>query len=256
MAAFPAVAQSEWTKIRSVRSTVWSLVSVFLITVALGLAISLVARNNVSDFTENGDRPFDATAISFIGVNFGRLAIVVFGVLAVGNEYSSGMIRVSLAAVPQRGTLLAAKTAVLGALALAASLVTVFVTFFIGQAALGGGLSTSLGSEHVLRAVFGTALYLTLLCLLSAGVTVMVRHQILALAILVPFIMLISPILSIVPVVKDWIKYFPDQTGSAITQVVPTDDLPYGPWAGLLICAAWTAAALLGGYLVLKKRDA
>ncbi|GLW69195.1 ABC transporter [Kitasatospora phosalacinea] len=255
MAVFPAVAQSEWTKIRSVRSTVWSLVSVFLITVALGLAISLVARNNPTDFTEGG-RPFDATAISFIGVGFGRLAIVVFGVLAVGNEYSSGMIRVSLAAVPQRGTLLAAKTAVLGALALAASLVTVFVAFFVGQAALGGGLSTSLGAENVLRAVVGTALYLTLLCLLSAGVTVMVRHQILALAILVPFILLISPILTLVPVVKDWIKYFPDQTGGAITQVVPTDDLPYGPWTGLLICAAWTAAALLGGYLVLKRRDA
>ncbi|MFE1316984.1 ABC transporter permease [Kitasatospora phosalacinea] len=255
MAAFPAVAQSEWTKIRSVRSTVWSLASVFLITVALGLAISLVARNNVSDFTEDG-RPFDATAVSFIGVGFGRLAIVVFGVLAVGNEYSSGMIRVSLAAVPQRGTLLAAKTAVLGALALAASLVTVFVAFFIGQAALGGGLSTTLGSENVLRAVFGTALYLTLLCLLSAGVTVMVRHQILALAILVPFILLVSPILSIVPVVKNVVRYFPDQAGSAITQVFPTDDLPYGPWAGLLICALWTVAALLGGYLVLKRRDA
>ncbi|WP_033214729.1 ABC transporter permease [Kitasatospora phosalacinea] len=255
MAAFPAVAQSEWTKIRSVRSTVWSLASVFLITVALGLAIGLVARNNSSDFTEDGG-PFDATAISLIGVGFGRLAIVVFGVLAVGNEYSSGMIRVSLAAVPQRGTLLAAKVAVLGALALAASLVTVFVTFFVGQAALGGGLSTSLGAENVLRAVFGTALYLTLLCLLSAGVTVMVRHQILALAILVPFILLVSPLLSLVPVVKNWIKYFPDQTGGAITQVFPTDDLPYGPWTGLLICAAWTAAALVGGYLVLRRRDA
>ncbi|MFJ1794184.1 ABC transporter permease subunit [Kitasatospora griseola] len=255
MAAFPAVVQSEWTKVRSIRSTVWTLVVTFLIVVAMGFTISLLTKLNYDQFTEHNTAPFDATTTSLAGISLGELAIVVFGVLAVGNEYASGMIRVSLAAVPQRGVLMGAKTAVLGVLAFLVSLVTVFVAFFLGQAAL-GQYSTGLGEPHVLRAVFGAACYLTLLCLFSIGVTMMLRNQVLSLGILIPFFFLVSPILSIVPKVKDVVRYFPDRAGSAALQVYPTGDHPYGPWTGLLICAAWAAAALLGGYLVLKKRDA
>ncbi|KDN83580.1 ABC transporter permease [Kitasatospora cheerisanensis] len=255
MAAFPAVLQSEWTKVRSVRSTVWTLAVTFLIVVAMGFALSLVIKLNYDQFTEHNTTPFDATATSLSGISLGELAIVVFGVLAVGNEYSSGMIRVSLAAVPQRGVLMGAKTAVLGALAFAVSLVTVFAAFFLGQVAL-GKYNTGLGEPNVLRAVFGAACYLTLLCLFSVGVTMMLRNQVLSLGILIPFFFLVSPILAIIPVVKTWVRYFPDQAGRTALEVFPTSDHPYGPWTGLLICAAWTAAALLGGYLVLKKRDA
>ncbi|OKJ07459.1 ABC transporter permease subunit [Kitasatospora sp. CB01950] len=255
MAAFPAVLQSEWTKVRSIRSTVWTLVTTFLIVVAMGFAISLLTRLNFAQFTEHDRNPFDATNTSLSGIALGELAIVVFGVLAVGNEYASGMIRVSLAAVPQRGVLMGAKTAVLGVLALAVSLVTVFVAFFVGQVAL-GRYNTDLGRPNVLRAVFGAGCYLTLLCLFSIGVTMMLRSQVLSLGILIPFFFLVSPILSIVPVVKNVVRYFPDRAGSAALQVVPTGDHPYGPWTGLAICAAWAAAALIGGYLVLKHRDA
>ncbi|MFJ1752392.1 ABC transporter permease subunit [Kitasatospora sp. NPDC088134] len=255
MAAFPAVAQSEWTKIRSVRSTVWTLALTFVVTLLVGTLLSLVTKNNFADVTKDSSTPFDATGTAFSGIMLGELAIVVFGVLAVGNEYSSGMIRVSLAAVPQRGTLLAAKAAVLAALAFAVSLVTVFVTFFVAQAVLGEH-STSLGDEGVLRAVFSAACYLTLLCLFAAGITVLLRNQTLALGILVPFFFLLSPILSVVPKVKTVAHYFPDWAGSRSIQVYQPADQPYGPWVGLLICAAWAAAALLCGYLVLKKRDA
>ncbi len=255
MAAFPAVAQSEWTKIRSVRSTVWTLAAAFLVTLVVGALLSLVTKNNFADVTKDSSTPFDATGTAFAGIMLGELAIVVFGVLAVGNEYSSGMIRVSLAAVPQRGTLLAAKAAVVGALALAVSLVTAFLTFFAGQAMLGEH-RTTLGEPGVLRAVFSAALYLTLLCLFSAGVTVLLRNQTLALGILVPFFFLLSPILSVVPKVKNVAHYFPDWAGSRAIQVYQPASQPYGPWTGLLICAAWTAAALLCGYLVLKRRDA
>ncbi|MEV4555963.1 ABC transporter permease [Kitasatospora sp. NPDC049285] len=255
MAAFPAVLQSEWTKVRSVRSTVWTLAATFLVTLVVGALLSLVTKQNFAEFTKDQSTPFDATSTAFSGILLGELAIIVFGVLAVGNEYSSGMIRVSLAAVPQRGTLLAGKTAVLGALALAVSLVTAFVTFFVGQAMLGPH-STTLGSPGVLRAVFGAACYLTLLCLFAAGVTAMLHNQTLALGILVPFFFLLSPILSAVPKVKTVAHYFPDYAGSRILQVYQPDSQPYGPWTGLLICALWTAAALLGGYLVLKTRDA
>ncbi|GAA2101208.1 ABC transporter permease subunit [Kitasatospora saccharophila] len=255
MAAFPAVAQSEWTKVRSVRSTVWTLAATFLVTLIAGFLISLVTNLNYEDATKDLHTPFDATSTAFSGIILGELAIVVFGVLAVGNEYSSGMIRVSLAAVPQRAILMTAKIAVLTGIALAVSLVTVFITFFAGQAALGGH-STGLGEPNVLRAVFGAACYLTLLCLFSAGMTVVLRNQTLALGILMPFFFLLSPILSIVPWVENVARYFPDRAGSAAIQVYQPSDQPYGPWVGLLICALWTAAALVCGYLVLQKRDA
>ncbi|MFF7993124.1 ABC transporter permease subunit [Kitasatospora xanthocidica] len=255
MASFPAVLRSEWTKIRSVRSTVWTLALAFVVTVGIGALLSLLTNNNFTEFRRNEQSPFDATGTAFAGIMLGELAIIVFGVLAIGNEYSSGMIRVTLAAVPQRVALLGGKATVLGALALAVSLVTAFVTFFVGQALLGSH-STSLGEPHVLRAVFGAALYLTMLCLFAAGVTTMLHNQTLALGVLVPFFFLLSPILSAVPKVKTLAHYFPDYAGSRMLLVYEQHGQPYGPWAGFLICLAWTAAALAGGALVLKKRDA
>ncbi|GAA1155942.1 ABC-type transport system involved in multi-copper enzyme maturation permease subunit [Kitasatospora gansuensis] len=255
MASFPAVLQSEWTKIRSVRSTVWTLLLTFVITLLVGGLASLITKLNFNEFNEKATSTFDATGTAFSGILLGELAIIVFGVLAIGNEYSSGMIRVSLAAVPQRGTLLVGKAAVLGALALVVSVATAFVTFFVGQALLGDH-STTIGSPGVLRAVCGAALYLTMLCLFSAGVTTMLHNQTLALGVLVPFFFLLSPILSIVPWVRTGAHYFPDYAGSRMLLVYEQHDQPYGPWTGFFICLAWTAAAILGGILVLKKRDA
>ncbi|MFD0257708.1 ABC transporter permease subunit [Kitasatospora indigofera] len=255
MASFPAVLQSEWTKVRSVRSTIWTLALTFVVTVGLGALLSLLTNNNFEEFTRGDNGPFDATGTAFSGIMLGELAIIVFGVLAVGNEYSTGMIRVTLAAVPQRGTLLTGKAVVLGALAFLVALVTAFVTFFLGQALLGSH-STGLGEPHVLRAVFGAAFYLTMLCLFSAGVTAMLHNQTLALGVLVPFFFLLSPILSAVPKVKTLAHYFPDYAGSRMLLVYEQNGQPYGPWAGFLICLAWTLAALVGGALVLKSRDA
>ncbi|MFI9270369.1 ABC transporter permease [Kitasatospora sp. NPDC052896] len=255
MGSFPAILRSEWTKIRSVRSTVVTLLLTFVVTVGLGALISLLTKNNFTDFNRNSGTPFDPTATSFAGIMLGEIAMIVFGVLAVGNEYSSGMIRASLAAVPQRGTLLSGKAVVVGSLALLVSVLTAFVAFFLGQALLGDH-HTTLGSPGVLRAVLGAAVYLTLLCLFAAGVTAMLRNQTLALGVLVPFFFLLSPILSAVPKVKAVAHYFPDFAGRQMLTVVPPPNEPYGWVAGLVICAAWTLAALAGGAAVLKSRDA
>ena len=190
---------------------------------------------------------FDPTFISFAGMSLGQLAMIVFGVLVVSNEYSTGMIRTSLAAVPQRGTFLFSKIAVATGLAFLVGLVTSFVAFFLGQAMLGSHRA-SIGDPGVLRAVIGGGLYMTLIAMFSMGVATMLRSPMLSLGILMPFFFLISAILGNVDATKKVGQYLPDQAGSKIMQVVTPidDDTPYGPWGGLGIMVAVGAGGAVG----------
>ncbi|MFE6621916.1 ABC transporter permease [Streptomyces sp. NPDC008086] len=251
------VVRSEWTKIRSVASTVWTLSLAVVVTIALGMLISGLSNHEFDNMSERDRISFDPTFISFAGMSLGQLALIVFGVLVVSNEYSTGMIRTSLAAVPQRGTFLASKIAVATGLALVVGLATSFVTFFLGQAMLGDHRA-EIGDPGVLRAVIGGGLYMTLIAMFSMGVAAMLRSPMLSLGILMPFFFLVSNILGNVSATEKIGRYLPDQAGSRIMQVVTPvdDDKPYGPWGGLGIMVLWVIAALLGGYLTLRKRDA
>ncbi|MFG2353671.1 ABC transporter permease [Streptomyces sp. NPDC048521] len=251
------VIRSEWTKIRSVASTLWTLSLAVVVTVALGTLISALSRSQYDTMPVRERLSFDPTVISFAGMTLGQLAMIVFGVLVVSNEYSTGMIRVSLAAVPRRGTFLFGKIAVATALALVVGLVTSFAAFFLGQAMLGAHRA-GIGDPGVLRAVFGGGLYMALIAMFSMGVAAMLRSPMLSLGILMPFFFLISNILGNVDATKKVGRFLPDQAGSRIMQVVPIvdDDTPYGPWGGLGIMVLWVIAALGGGYLLLKRRDA
>ncbi|WP_434596723.1 ABC transporter permease subunit [Streptomyces sp. A5-4] len=251
------VLKSEWTKIKSVQSTVWTLGLSAVVTIVLGVLISILSKSEFEKLSAEDKLTFDPTFVSFAGTSLGQLAMIVFGVLVVSNEYNTGMIRMSLAAVPQRGTFLFSKVAVASALALLVGMVTSFIAFFLGQAML-GDLKASIGDPGVLRAVIGGGLYMTLIAMFSMGVAAMLRGPTLALGILMPFFFLLAPILGNVSATKKVGQYLPDQAGSKIMQVVSplNDDVPYGPWGGLLIMALWAAAALLGGYVLLKKRDA
>lgn len=255
MASPAAVIQSEWTKIRTVSSTVWTLALSLVVTAALGAVISAVLNSQFNDQPVSQRLTFDATNTSFAGMELGQLAMVVFGVLVVGSEYTTGMVRTSLAAVPRRSTFMFSKIFVAGALALGVGLVTAFLSFFVGQALLGDH-STTLGAHNVLRAVVGAGVYMCLIAVFSMGITMMLRSSMLSLGILMPFFFLVSNILAAVPKAKDVARYFPDQAGRKIMQVVPDNSAPYGPWTGLLIMALWVVAALVGGYLVLRERDA
>ncbi|MFI9647441.1 ABC transporter permease subunit [Streptomyces sp. NPDC052040] len=251
------VLRSEWTKIRSVASTVWTLSLALVVTVVLGMLVSALTRGESERTSPDQRLAFDPTYVSFAGMSLGQLAMIVFGVLVVSNEYSTGMIRTSLTAVPRRGTFLFGKVAVAAALALAVGTVTSFAAFFLGQAML-GPYRASLGDPGVLRAVFGGGLYMTLIAVFSMGVAAMLRSPLLSLGILMPFFFLISSILGNVSATKAAGRYLPDQAGSRILQVVPSpgDGTPYGPWGGLGIMLLWAAAALAGGYLLLRRRDA
>lgn len=251
------VIKSEWTKIRSVASTIWTLSLAAVVTVALGILISLLSKNEFDNMSAKDQLSFDPTFISFAGMSLGQLAMIVFGVLVVSNEYSTGMIRTSLSAVPQRGAFLFSKIAVATVLAFVVGIITSFVAFFLGQAMLGSH-KASIGDPGVLRAVIGGGLYMTLIAVFSMGVATMLRSPMLSLGILMPFFFLISNILGAVSATKKVGRYLPDQAGSKIMQVVTPidDDTPYGPWGGLAIMVAWVAVAVVGGYVLLKKRDA
>ncbi|UQX03033.1 ABC transporter permease subunit [Streptomyces sp. RerS4] len=257
--AFSAVLRSEWTKIRTVASTSWTLASALVVTVGISSALCGFIASNFEGMPKEQQVSFDPTLSSFAGMSLGQLAMIVFGVLVVGSEYSSGMIRTSLAAVPARASFLFGKLTVATALALVVGLATSFLSFFMGQAILGDH-SIGIGEDNVLRAVIGAGFYMALIALFSMGFTAILRSPMLALGILMPFFFLVSNILGAVSATRKVAQYFPDQAGSRIMQVVPGGmdgpETPYGPWGGLGIMLLWVVASVLGGYLVLKRRDA
>ncbi|MEV7725867.1 ABC transporter permease [Streptomyces sp. NPDC087917] len=259
MADFPAVLRSEWTKIRTVASTSWTLVVAVVVTVGVSAGLCAAVNATFKNMSPQEQGTFDPTLTSFAGMTLGQLAMIVFGVLVVGNEYSSGMIRTSLAAVPNRGAFLLGKLLVATGLALVVGLITSFLSFFLGQAIL-GDRSIGLDAPNVLRAVTGAGLYMAMIALFSMGVAAMLRSSVLSLCILIPFFLIISNILGAVPATRKVGRFLPDQAGSAIMQVVPgamgSEAPPYGPWGGFGIMALWTVAVLAGGYLVLRNRDA
>jgi ABC-type transport system involved in multi-copper enzyme maturation permease subunit len=232
----------------------------FVVSVGLGCLVGLTFRNTFAGLPREQRDNFDPLFATFYSLTLGQLALVVFGILVVSTEYTSGTIRASLLAMPRRGLFYGCKV-LAGALpVIGVSLITVLVTFFTAQAALGPH-RTSLGAGGVPRAVVGSCLYLILICLFAMGVTAMLRSSTRSLAILLPLLFLGSQGLGNIPKVKTVTQYLPDQAGMVIMHIAgppgdPRFGRDYGPWTGLGILGLWTAAALLGGYLVLRRRDA
>jgi ABC-2 type transport system permease protein len=251
MIRMPGVLLAEWTKIRTVRSTAVTL----LLTVALSAGLAWVAglsfRASFAALTPAQRHAYDPLFATFYSLTVGQLALVAFGVLAIGSEYRSGTIRLSLAAVPRRGQFYGGKVV---------AVTLVAVTFLTAQAALGPH-GTSLGAPGSAQAAVGACLYLTLICLLGLGLTTLLRSSASALGILVPVLFLDGQGLGNVPRLNAVLRYFPDQAGTVIMHLAAPPghgrfSRPYGPWAGLAIMLAWTAAALLLGYLRLARADA
>jgi ABC-2 type transport system permease protein len=256
MADTRAAVAFEWTKLRSVRSTLWSLGLCFLTSALIALLFGWVLRGAYDDMSPESKANFDPVGSGFNGLRLGMIALVVFGVLLVTSEYTSGTIRISLTAVPRRGVFYAAKVLTGTAVALLVSAVVVVVTFFTAQTAIGGAHNASITDEGAARAVVGAILYMTLLCVFSMGLATCLRSPTLTLGVLVPLFFIVSEILNNLPGVQKAAQFLPDAAGGIILRAEPQDHVTLSAWGGMAVLAGWAVLAVVGGYLVLKRRDA
>jgi hypothetical protein len=243
---------------RSVRSTVWSLLVTIGLTVGLG-ALFCAARVSRWDRLDRAAQiDFDPTRFSLNGILLAQLAIGVLGVLMITSEYATGQIRATLGATPQRVMVLVAKVLVFVAVVLVVGLVSCFTAFGIGQSIFAAKhAGVSLGDPGVLRAVIGGALYLAALGALGIGLGAILRRTAGAIATLVG-LLLVAPVLASFlpsPWNDDIQRYLPGLAGGAIFRVIPEVN-GLSPWVGFAVLVAYAVASLALGAVLLVVRDA
>ena len=244
---------AELIKLRTLPGTVWLLLAVVALTVAVG---SVTAAAVACPASGCGQDP--AKAI-LSGIDLSQAVVAILAVLAISGEYSTGMIRVTLTAMPRRITVLTAKAAVLTGLVLAAGTVGVLASVLAGRlSSRPPPLPFFLANGTDLRAAAGSVLYLALIGLLALGTATAVRDSAASIGVVLGLLYLFPVIAS--AVAPDWSRHLqqigPMSAGLDIQATTGLHSLPLSPWAGLGVLAAWAAAALLAGGLLLRYRDA
>lgn len=284
-AGFIGTVKSEFTKIRSVRSTYWTLFAMFVVCVGIGALFSWGQTERLLSLEHGvrlGGQPLPpgsihqivahraaeirstAVAISLFGLLIGQLIIIVLGSLTITSEYSTGMIRTSLTSMPRRGTLFAAKGIVFGLVALVAGLVTSFTAFFVGQAILSSQhVNTTIGHHAVLAQVIGGGLFLAATGLLAFGIGAMLRHSAGAIATGIGLMFVVLILSNFLPSPPsgwfgqaDFDKWIPFFAGSHLWQNQLVGVNPFSPWVGFGVFCAYAAAAIIGGLVLFVRRDA
>ncbi|WP_433471883.1 ABC transporter permease subunit [Spirillospora sp. CA-142024] len=252
---------AEWTKIRTVRSTLWSLI--LLVVLDLGFTALFIGLTvGQWDNADAGDRAqITADPVSTIlgsGFFLSQLTVCVLGVLVIASEYSTGMIRASLLAVPRRLPMLWAKALVFALVVLVLGVAVSFASFFIGAAILADKVQVSLGDEGVLRAVIGGGLYLAMLGLFALAIGAIVRHPAGGITGVIGFVLVLAPLAALLPgSIGDHVHaYLPSEAGTLIAKAHQGPDDLLTPWQGYGVFALWTAALLALAAVLLKRRDA
>ena len=251
---------AEWTKLRTLAGTAWLLAGAVVLTVAVSVAVA--AATHQSPGQAGGEDP---TKLALVGVDLGQVVIAVLAVLLISEEYATGMIRVTLAAMPRRLTLLAAKAANLAGLTLATGVLAVTCCLLAGRLLLPaagfdpahGYTLVSISHGSTLRAATGSVLYLVLIALLALGVATAIRDTAVSIGAVLALLYL-PPLLAqlVADPLRRHIEQIAPMTAGLAIQATNLRNLPIGPWAGLGVLAAWAAASLLVAGVLLRRRDA
>ena len=256
---FAGVARMEWIKLRSLRSTRWTAAVMAAGMIGLGILVLRSYPSHWQHMSAAQKAAFDPVNAGFTGAALGQLAMGLLGALVMTSEYSSGMIRATLAAVPNRPLLLAAKAAVFGVAALAVGEFLSFVTFLAGQETLTSPVPhATLGQPGVLQGVLMTGAYLCLVGLIGMGRGAIIRHSAAAIAALAGVILLLPPLLVPFPdsVQHAAGRYLPEVIAENSLAISRPEPFSLSPWAGLGMLCLYAAAALAAGGLLLTRRDA
>ncbi len=252
--------RSEITKIRSVRSTYWTMLVLLIITIGIGALVSWLTGSHWNQASASDKAGFDPTSRALVGLFFGQFVIVVLGSMTITAEYATGMIRTSLTAMPRRGVFYVAKALVFTVVALIIGEVASFVAFLLGQALLGTApvhISTTLGAPHVLRAVAGGGLFIAACGLFAFGIGTLVRHTAAAISIAIGVLFVIPIIVNFLPSSwsNDIMRWLPSEGGTAIWRTTQAAH-EWPAWGEFSVFLGYTAVVLIAGYILFRRRDA
>lgn len=256
---------AEWTKIRTLPGMIWLLAAAAVLTAGAGAAAAAAFHCPAAGCTPAATGA-DPAKISLTGIYLGQVLVAVLAVLAVGGEYSNGMVRVTLTAIPRRFVVLLSKAIIVAGLTLAASLVGVLGSVLAGRLLLSsrgmtaahGYVELSFSNITDVRATFGSVLYLVLIALLALGITAAVRDSGVAIGVVLG-LLFAFPLAALIPdhvLARHLEQASPMIAGQYIETTVGMNSLPLTPWQGLGVLALWACGALLLGGLLLRFRDA
>ena len=255
----PRVLLSEWTKFRSLRSTVWTLLTAVVLTIGIGALFSAVSASQYHGFSPADKASFSPISTSLNGMLFAQLAIGVLGVLLISGEYSTGMIRSSLTAVPRRLPVLWAKLAVFAGAVFAVMLATSFASFFLGQALLSSHhLNVAISAPGALRSVIGAALYATVAGMIGMALGGLLRNTAAGISTFVAVFFVIPPLTGLLPAsISDHIvQYLPSNAGEVLWGGTHGVANPLSPWTGFAVLCGYAVILIAGAAWRLRRADA
>jgi ABC-2 type transport system permease protein len=258
MTSFNRGLAAEWIKLRSLRSSAWTLGAMVIASIGLAVLISVANAHSYSGFSAADKATWDPTNTSLAGTVFGQLAIAVFGVLAITGEFASGTIRSSIAATPRRTRLLAAKAVVYGGVALVIGELISLASFFISQPLIAQHAPhATFGEPGVARAVLFAGVYLALICLISLGIATLLRHTAGAITAVVALVLVIPPITSTLPssFQHAFAKFLPPLLGGNSMGAVVREPHSFGPFVAAAVLCSYAGVTLLVAGWSLARRD-
>lgn len=253
-----SIVRSEWLKFRSVRSSIMGVAVTFVLTLGLSALVTSLLRAHWTTESAAARLTFDPVSTSLVGILFAQFAIGVIGALFITSEYSSGSIRTTLTAVPQRVELVLGKLVVLLASMFVVSEIACFAAFSLGQSIFSGVVPTaSLSSGSTLRAVILAGIYLTLLSVFACGLGLILRQSAATISVFVSLLLVVPLIFAFLPQSwqNDGSKFLPSELGRAMTAANGVSN-HFGPWTSLVIMVAYVVVILGAGVALFVRRDA